>query len=106
MEQETNLMKFLENKVGHLTGVCFANCNPYFSDLSKKDTTIQLPWPRGFTCEKDIKKFSKLLILETLDMANISNLQSEVHFPLFYSNESLASLFCITNLSYSKLLLL
>ena len=37
MDLETNFMKFLENRVGHLTGVCFINCNPYFANVSKKD---------------------------------------------------------------------
>ena len=41
-------------------------------------------------------RYSRLSILRTPDIANISILRTEVHFPLFYSKKSLINPFYIT----------
>ena len=47
--------------------------------------------------------YSRLSILRTPDIANISILRTETHFPSFYSNKSLINHLYITNLRYSEL---
>ena len=52
---------------------------------------------------KSISNYSRLSILRTPYIANISILRTEIHFPSFYSNKSLINHFYITNLRYSEL---
>ena len=50
--------------------------------------------------------YSRLSILQTPNITKTLILRTEVHLPLFYSNESLINPFCITNVPYSELSLL
>ena len=50
--------------------------------------------------------YSRLSILQTPNRTKTLILRTEVHLPLFHSNESLINPFCITNVPYSELSLL
>ena len=68
--------------------------------ILRRDIVTKCIWFQNISTIYD---YSRLSILRTPDLANISILRTEAHFPSHYSNKSLINPFYITNLQYSEL---